>query len=108
MSKLEPIAFEVAPPAAYDDARVELLSTLQNDIGFDEFVKTISEDAAIFEAVRDETYNHDQLMEARAMAKYARHLAGRVRAAIDGRHARLIEKTENEKTEKSQDSGPRI
>jgi hypothetical protein len=106
MSKLEPIAFDVQSPSMYDDNRLGMLTTLADDPAFSEFLSTIAEDTVIFEAVRDETYSHDQLMEARALAKYARHLMDRVNASAEAAKIRANE--QNEQAETTHNTGPRI
>jgi len=46
------------------------------------FIDTIKLDMELFSAVRDETYNHDQLIEMRSLVKYLSWLIGRTERVV--------------------------
>jgi hypothetical protein len=93
----------------YEPETVDLFKALlpggDQHSGHVAFIDSIKGDLELFAAVRDETYNHDQFMEMRALVKYLSTLVDRAeRIVAAAKHEREEEKDETPRT----NSGPRV
>lgn len=94
--KTDPIGVNVVE--SFDPEQADIFKALapggDAHNAFSAFMDTVKADLELFSAVRDETYNHDQLMESRALVKYLTALAGRVDRIVTA--AKKEEKTDDE------------
>src|SRR5512139_3395820 len=90
-------------PAEVVDALKALLPGGDQHSGFDAFMGTLKMDLDLFSVVRDETYNHDQLMETRALVKYLTALLSRVERVVAG-----AKKESEPEADKPKEAGSRV